>query len=47
MLDLKHFKEATVLDSLRSPFVKQILGNLAIQHRIILHDWKGLVSAVL
>ena len=47
MLDLKHFKEAIVMFSFRSSFVKETLNNWTTQHRVISQDQKGLVTAVL
>lgn len=47
MLELKHFKEAVLLYGLHSSFVKEMLSNWDMQHRVIPKDWKGLVSAVL
>ena len=46
MLDLKHFKEAVILYGLHSPFVKEMLNDLATQHSFIPQDGKGLVSPV-
>jgi hypothetical protein len=31
---------------MHSPYVKQIQNNWATQNRIILQDWKGLVTAI-
>lgn len=45
--DLKHFKEAVVLHGLHSFFVKEMLNNWAVQHRVIPQGWKWVVSAVL
>ena len=47
MLDLKHLKEAIMLYGLHSPFVKEILNNWAMQHRVIPQDWMEGVSALL
>lgn len=47
MLEPKHFKEAIILYDLHSPFVKEMLGNQAMHHRVIPQDLKGLVSVVL
>jgi hypothetical protein len=47
MLDLKHFKGAFVLCGSNSPFVKEMLSNWAMQHKIIPRVWEELVSAVL
>jgi hypothetical protein len=47
MADLKHFKEAIVMFSFRSSFVKETLNNWTTQHRVISQDQKGLVTAVL
>ena len=47
MLDLKHLKEAIMLYGLHSPFVKEMLSNWAMQHKIIPRVWEELVSAVL
>lgn len=47
MIDLKHFKVVVVLYSLHSPFINEILSNWAMQHRVITHELKGFVSAVI
>lgn len=42
MVDLKHFKEAIILYNLHSPFLKEMLSNWFMQHRVITLDWKEL-----
>jgi len=42
MLDLKHFKEVILLYGLHSAFVKEMLSNGTVQHRVTHQDMKGI-----
>lgn len=47
MVYLRNFKEAILLYSLQSPFVKKMLSNWPTQNRVIPQDCKRFLSTVL
>ena len=47
MIYLKRLEKSIVPHAMHSPFVKQMLNSWSITNKIILQDWKDLVTVVL